>query len=273
MRKETWLMYDSFKRNINYMRISVTDRCNLRCTYCMPEEGIPLLQHKNILSFEEIESFVRHAVSEGITKVRITGGEPLVRRGIITLVEMIRKIPGIEDLSMTTNGILLGKYAAALKQAGLMRVNISLDTLDPRRFREITRTGDLQDVLNGISAARNAGFDPIKLNCVIKKSRLEPDAILVAKFARENKLSVRFIREMDLENGIFYEVDGGEGGKCNTCNRLRLTASGELKPCLFDKSSYNIRELGNEKAFSEAIKNKPACGTLNQKGTFYTLGG
>ena len=273
MRKETWSMYDSFKRNINYLRISVTDRCNLRCTYCMPEEGIPLLQHKNILSFEEIVSFVRHATSCGITKVRITGGEPLVRRGIINLVEMIAKIPGIEDLSMTTNGIFLPKYAAALKQAGLMRVNISLDTLDPHRFREITRTGELQDVLKGITAAQNAGLNPVKLNCVVKKSRLEPDAILVAKFAYENNLGVRFIREMDLENGLFYEVDGGEGGKCNTCNRLRLTANGDLKPCLFDKSSYNIRELGNQNALAEAVANKPACGTLNYMGKFYNIGG
>lgn len=266
-------MYDSFKRNINYLRISVTDRCNLRCTYCMPEEGIPLLQHKNILSFEEIVSFVRVVVSNGITKVRITGGEPLVRKDIVNLVEMLSRIPGIEDLSMTTNGILLQKYAEQLKKAGLMRVNISLDTLDPQRFREITRIGELKDVLLGITAAQKAGFNPIKLNCVVKKSRLEPDAIQVAKFAHENKLTVRFIREMDLENGIFYEVDGGEGGKCNTCNRLRLTAGGDLKPCLFNTSSYNIRDLGNEKAFSEAVKNKPACGTLNHKSKFYNIGG
>ena len=266
-------MYDSFKRNINYLRISVTDRCNLRCTYCMPEEGIPLLHHKNILSFEEIESFVKHAASRGITKVRITGGEPLVRKGIATLVEMIAKIPGIEDLSMTTNGILLPKYASALKRAGLMRVNISLDTLDPQRFREISRIGELQDVLDGINAAVNAGLAPVKLNCVVKKSRLEPDAVLVARFAQERNLSVRFIREMNLENGTFYEVEGGEGGKCSTCNRLRLTASGDLKPCLFDISAFNIRTLGNEKALSEALKNKPACGTLNSKGKFYTIGG
>jgi cyclic pyranopterin phosphate synthase len=239
----------------------------------MPEAGIPLLLHKDILSFEEIESFVSYAATCGISKIRITGGEPLVRKGIEKLVEMISRIPGIDDLSMTTNGILLGKYARLLKQAGLMRVNISLDTTDPLRFHEITRLGNLQDVLDGITAARDAGFSPIKLNCVVKKSRLEPDAMLVAKFARENDLSLRFIREMDLENGIFYEVDGGDGGKCNICNRLRLTAGGDLKPCLFDASSYNIRILGNEKAFTEAIKNKPACGTLNQKGKFYNIGG
>lgn len=266
-------MYDSFKRNINYLRISVTDRCNLRCTYCMPEEGIPLLQHKNILSFEEIEAFVKHAVKNGITKVRITGGEPLVRKNIVRLVEMLGNIRGIEDLSMTTNGILLDKFADQLKLAGLMRVNISLDTLDPQRFSEITRLGDLKDVLNGINAAQNAGLAPVKLNCVIKNSRLEPDAMLVAKFASERHLSVRFIREMDLENGVFYEVDGGEGGKCNTCNRLRLTASGDLKPCLFDSSSYNIRESGIEKAFFEAVKNKPACGSMNNNGKFYNIGG
>jgi len=266
-------MYDSFNRTINYLRISVTDRCNLRCTYCMPEEGIPLLQSKSILSFEELTEFAKIAVSHGITKIRITGGEPLVRKDIVRLIEMISQIPGIEDLSMTTNGILLEKYAVQLKNAGLMRVNISLDALNPDRFRKITRIGDLQDVLRGIKAAQSAGLNPIKLNCVIKKSRLEPDAVSVAKYAFENQLSVRFIREMDLQNGIFYEVEGGEGGKCNTCNRLRLTASGDLKPCLFSSSAYNIRELGNEKALQEAIKNKPACGSLNHNGKFYSIGG
>jgi len=239
----------------------------------MPEEGIPLLQHKNILSFEEIVSFARTAATNGITKIRITGGEPLVRKDIVKLVEMISCIPGIEDLSMTTNGILLEQFAGQLKDAGLMRINISLDTLDPQRFKEITRLGEIQNVLDGIRAAQKAGITPIKLNCVVKKSRLEPDAILVAKFAQKHKLQVRFIREMDLDNGIFYEVDGGEGGKCSSCNRLRLTAGGDLKPCLFDTSSYNIRDLGHEKAFSEAVKNKPACGTLNNKGNFYTIGG
>ncbi|MCB8994144.1 MAG: radical SAM protein [Bacteroidales bacterium] len=266
-------MYDAFNRNINYLRISVTDRCNLRCTYCMPEEGIPLLRHKNILSFEEITDFVRTAVSTGITKVRLTGGEPLVRKGIVELVEMLGQIPGIEDLSMTTNGILLKKYAHDLKKAGLMRVNISLDTLDPERFREITRLGDVQDVLGGIEAALDAGLKPVKLNCVIKKNRLEPDALLVARYAEDKNIQVRYIREMDLDNGIFYEVDGGEGGKCNTCNRLRLTANGDLNPCLFDKASYNIREMGALNALSEAVKNKPACGTLNRKGKFYNIGG
>jgi cyclic pyranopterin phosphate synthase len=239
----------------------------------MPEEGIPLLQHKNILSFEEIEAFVKVAASNGITKVRITGGEPLVRKGIVTLVEKLSNIPGIVDLSMTTNGILLDKFASPLKTAGLNRVNISLDTLDPFRFREITRLGELSDVLNGIDAAIDAGLNPIKLNCVIKKSRLEPDAVLVARYAAEKKLQIRFIREMDLENGIFYEVEGGEGGKCSTCNRLRLSANGDLKPCLFNSSAYNIRELGNQIAFTEAIRNKPACGSLNVTGKFYNIGG
>jgi cyclic pyranopterin phosphate synthase len=239
----------------------------------MPEEGIPLLHHNNILSFEEIENFVRAATDKGITKVRITGGEPLVRKDIVSLVKMLSRIPLIEDLSMTSNGILLEKFAVQLKEAGLMRVNISLDTLDPQRFREITRLGNLQDVLKGIDAAKKAALNPIKLNCVVKKSSLEPDAVMVAKFANENNLDIRYIREMDLENGIFYNVDGGEGGKCYTCNRLRLTASGDLKPCLFDKCSFNIRELGCTKALFEAIRNKPACGTFNHKGKFYNIGG
>ena len=146
-------MQDAYKRHINYLRISVTDRCNLRCLYCMPEEGIPLIKHQDILSFEEIEGFTRTAVHYGINKVRITGGEPLVRKDITSLVEKLSAIEGIDDLSMTTNGILLEKFAFPLKQAGLNRINISLDTMDPERYRGITRHGDLGQVLAGIEAA------------------------------------------------------------------------------------------------------------------------
>lgn len=266
-------MYDPYNRKITYLRISVTDRCNLRCTYCMPEQGIELIKHSDILSFEEIATFVRFAVSRGINKVRITGGEPLVRKDICELVKMLSVIPGIKDLSMTTNGILLAKYADDLKKAGLLRVNVSLDTLDPVRFREITRTGDLSDVLQGIAAAKNAGLNPVKLNCVINKSRLEADALSVARYAGSQGLQVRFIREMDLENGIFHEVEGGDGGNCSLCNRLRLTAIGDIKPCLFHENAFNIRTMGVEKAYEEAIRNKPQCGTLNHTGKFYNIGG
>ena len=266
-------MSDCYNRQINYLRVSVTDRCNFRCTYCMPEEGITLLSHDDILSFDEIVEVVSYGVSQGITKVRITGGEPLVRKGIVTLVEMIANIEGIRDLSMTTNGRLLAELAVPLKKAGLQRVNISLDTLNPMKFRQITRVGELADVLKGIEAARQAGLAPIKLNCVIKSSSLEEDAQQVAHFAKEHNLEVRFIHEMNLEKGYFTRVEGGDGGNCATCNRLRLTANGLLKPCLFSDIAFNVRELGTEKAYELALNKKPRSGHTNSTGSFYNIGG
>ncbi|MBA4322335.1 MAG: radical SAM protein, partial [Odoribacter sp.] len=163
-------MLDRFDRSLNYLRISVTDRCNLRCRYCMPEEGIKLLRHEDILSFDEITDFTRLAVSYGVNKVRITGGEPLVRRGIVTLVSMLAGIDGIKDLSMTTNGILLRQFAGELKSAGLQRVNISLDTVDHEKFAYITRSPLLNEVFEGIEATVKAGLVPVKINCVISQS-------------------------------------------------------------------------------------------------------
>jgi cyclic pyranopterin phosphate synthase len=264
---------DRFNRSLNYLRISVTDRCNLRCRYCMPEEGIRLLRHDEILSFDEIADFTKHAVDFGITKVRITGGEPLVRRGIVTLVEMLSSINGIKDLSMTTNGVLLKEFASQLKVAGLQRINISLDTVDSEKFALITRTGSLQDVFQGIEAAQSAGLNPVKINCVIKESKEEEEARAVTEFCRQNKLEIRYIRQMDLVNGHFSKVDGGTGGDCANCNRLRLTSNGKLKPCLFNDIGFDIRELGYEKALSLAAENKPECGSRNNTGAFYNIGG
>ena len=167
------MMIDPFDRHVSYVRVSVTDRCNFRCTYCMPAEGVIQLNHKDILSFDEIIATVKYGVSKGINKVRLTGGEPLVRKGIVNLVQLISEIKGINDLAMTTNGVHLTQYAKELKQAGLMRVNISLDTLNPDKFKQITRIGNLNDVLLGIEAAKNAGLNPIKINCVIKQSKNE----------------------------------------------------------------------------------------------------
>jgi GTP 3',8-cyclase len=266
-------VYDRFNREINYLRISVTDRCNLRCRYCMPEEGIRLLRHKDIVTFDEISGFTKVAVGKGITKVRITGGEPLVRKGIVTLVDMIAGIEGITDLSMTTNGILLKEYASDLKKAGLHRVNISLDTTDPERFSYITRGGNIDDVLDGIKAAKDAGLLPVKINCVILDSPEEEDARRVTFFCRENNLEIRYIKQMDLVNGHFSTVVGGIGGNCALCNRLRLTSDGKLKPCLFNDVSFDIRELGYEEAFKKAIDHKPECGSNNSSGEFYNIGG
>ncbi len=266
-------MFDSYNRRINYLRISVTDRCNLRCTYCMPAEGIPLMQHSDILSFEEIMEVVDAALALGVDKIRITGGEPLVRKGIVTLVKMIASKPAIKDLGMTSNGQLLEQFALPLKEAGLHRINVSLDTLNPEKYKLITRGGDINNVFKGIEAAKEAGLSPVKINCVIAKSPDEPDAIEVAEYAKRNGLQVRFIRQMDLEKGEFYIVDGGSGGDCSTCNRLRLTANGMIKPCLFNDMEYNIREHGAAASLKLALGNKPSCGTVNKHGEFYNIGG
>lgn len=265
-------MFDRYNRSINYLRISVTDRCNLRCTYCMPEEGVRLLDHSDILSFEEIAEFTRMAIANGITKVRLTGGEPLVRKNIVELVSMLAEIDGLEDLSMTTNGILLEKYATDLKQAGLNRINISLDTVNPDNYCQITRNGELAVVLEGIEAAQQAGLEPIKINCVLLGQHDEETRQL-KQFCENRGFSLRFIHQMNLKTGEFSTVEGGEGGNCSKCNRIRLLANGDIKPCLFSDLAYNIRELGFQEALNLALGNKPRSGTYNQSGEFYNIGG
>jgi len=266
-------MYDRYNRKINYLRVSVTDRCNLRCNYCMPEDGIKLLNHQDILTFNEIVAFVEVAVSLGVNKVRITGGEPLVRKGIVDLIGMIAKISGIDDLSMTTNAIMLSQFAGPLFEAGLRRVNVSLDTIDPDKFRNLTRGGEINDVFSGLHEAKRIGFKPIKLNCVIHKSSNEPDALAVKEFANKNGFDIRFIPMMNLEKGIFGQVEGGDGGNCSSCNRLRLTANGLVKPCLFSDLGYSVRELGSKEAIEKAIGLKPESGSHNLQGKFYNIGG
>ncbi len=266
-------MYDLYRRNINYLRISVTDRCNLRCVYCMPESGVDLISHSEILTFEEIAEIVNVAVGLGIDKVRITGGEPLVRKGIVDLVKMLAEIKGIKDLSMTTNGTLLSRFAVPLAKAGLQRVNISLDAIKPEKYRAITRVGDIRNVMDGIEAAADAGLKPIKINCVIKKSKDEPDAREVEAFCIEKGFQIRFIKEMDLEKGVFSRVIGGDGGHCKICNRLRLTANGKIKPCLFSDLEFDVRELGIEQAILRAVGKKPESGTENKVNSFSNIGG
>ena len=265
-------MYDRFRRRISYLRVSVTDACNLRCNYCVPSCRVTWLDRSAILSFEEIEALARGALNLGIDKLRLTGGEPLVRRGIVKLVAMLGRIQGIKDFAMTTNGVLLADFAADLRLAGLGRLNISLDTLDPDRFREISRGGDLSRVLAGIDAAILAGFQRIKLNCVVESSREETDAQQVAAFGRERGLDVRFIRNMDLREGRFLPVYGGEGGHCNRCNRLRVTSDGRVFPCLFDPRSFSIRKYGIDGALRRAVADKPARGWRSDV-SFYAIGG
>lgn len=239
----------------------------------MPAEGVTMMKHEDILSFEEIIEIVRVGVDIGIEKVRITGGDPLVRKNIESLVYEIAKIDRIKDLAMSTNGVLLDRYAGILADAGLHRVNISLDTLDPEKYSYITRGGDLNKVLRGIEAAQKAGLLPVKINCVVERSSDESDARSVKKFCKENDLEVRFIHRMDLKNGSFTIVEGGDGGNCIRCQRLRLTANGKIKPCLFNDLEYDVRELGAKKALKLAIENKPECGTMNNYNMFHNIGG
>jgi len=239
----------------------------------MPAEGIKLLKHSDILSFDEIIEVAEFGAKNGINKIRITGGEPLVRKNIVELVRMISKIDEIEEVAMTTNGVYLNEYANDLADAGLKRVNISLDTIDPLKYAKITRGGDINRVFKGIAAAKKAGLEPIKINCVVDNNSQEKDAVDIRAFCKENNLNARFIRKMDLTNGKFWKVEGGEGGDCNICNRLRLTSDGMIKPCLFDDQEYNVRELGVEKAFKMAISLKPKCGTLNHINKFHNIGG
>lgn len=283
-------LIDKFGRFHDYLRISVTDRCNLRCTYCMGPDGVKLLKHSAILSYEEIIRVVTVAAELGIKKIRITGGEPLVRKGIEGLVAQIAEIPGIEDLSLTTNGLLLAEKAAELKKAGIKRVNISLDSLNPRVYREITRCGSLQKALEGIEAALEYGFHPVKINVVLMKGINDGEIEDFIKMVLQRPIDLRFIEYMHLDNhdkgwkdkylsldavkekalamgyplqpsnnkegcgpAETYDLPGAQGSVglihpisghfCSKCNRLRLTADGYLKPCLFWQEEIAVRPV------------------------------
>jgi cyclic pyranopterin phosphate synthase len=189
-------LIDAFQRSISYLRVSVTDRCNLRCVYCMPEEGVPFVPHQEILTLEEIARIIRVAAGMGLRRVRLTGGEPLVRKGIVNLVRWISQTPGIDDISLTTNAMLLPSCAHELAAAGLRRVNVSLDTLRPERFRQITRRGDLSAVMTGIAVARAAGLSPVKLNVVVMREVNDDEIVEIARTTQEEDWQVRFIELM-----------------------------------------------------------------------------
>lgn len=256
-------MLDRYGRVINYLRISVTDRCNLRCCYCMPE-GVQDVGMKNILTFEEIWEIVRTGVSLGITHIRITGGEPLVRKGCVNLIRGIREIPGVETITMTTNGVLLGNYAKQLKEAGVDGVNISLDTLDPEEFYKITGKRELQEVLAGIRAAKTAGL-PVKLNAVNRK---ELDPIPLVRYAQEENLPIRFIEMMPVGYGKKYVGRSNEElretleavcgkAECMT-NREELSRMGS-GPAVY----YQFSDLKVPVGFISAIHGK-FCDTCNR---------
>jgi cyclic pyranopterin phosphate synthase len=294
-------LVDTFGRSHDNLRISVTDRCNIRCFYCMPEGPIEFVPHSDILRYEEIDRFVRIAVPLGISKLRITGGEPLVRRGLDQLVAMLAAIPGIRDIGLTTNGLLLADQAQPLWDAGLRRLNIHLDTLDPDRFRHITRRDDFHRVMAGIDRAQEAGFR-IKINAVAVKNLVEPDIVPLARFGRERGIEIRYIEFMPLDAQNLWDKtkvllmddmlaqlareigpleaipdqdprapatefryrDGiGKIGFiasvskpfCLNCNRIRLTADGKLRYCLFALEEDDVRTLLRSSAGDDQIAN------------------
>lgn len=240
-------LLDTFGRIHDNLRISVTDRCNVRCFYCMPEEGVQYMPHAEILTFEEIERFVRVAVSLGVTKLRVTGGEPLVRKGLPVLIRMLSAIPGIRDLALTTNGVLLAKHAEALHAAGLRRVNVHLDTLDRERFLRITRRDDLDKVLEGLEVARRLGFGPIKINAVAVKNLVEPDIVPLARFGREHGIEIRFIEFMPLDaQGLWSR------GNVLTADEIIETLSREVAP-LVEIPDRDPRAPATEYRYADGI--------------------
>ena len=284
-------MKDRCAREITYLRISVTDRCNYRCRYCMPEEGVAKHTHSEVCSFEELRDMAAAAVQCGVRKIRITGGEPLVRRGIVDFCQMLRELEGVEELCLTTNGSLLPELAAPLRAAGVDRLNISLDTLRPERFHAITRRGTLAEVWQGIEAAQAAGFEPLKLNCVLLGGVNEDEISDFVELTREKTWQVRFIERMPMgvcadygsrlpaqtvlekcpalekigEEGVaaLYRLPDGRGTVglitplshefCGACSRIRITADGRLKPCLHSDAEIVLRGLSGE-ALEAAIR-------------------
>lgn len=288
---------DSFQRPINYLRISVTDRCNLRCIYCMPPQGIKGLPHSEILSYEEICLVAQAAVELGINKLRITGGEPLVRRDLPRLIKMLSRIDGVDDLALTTNGVLLGKYAESLMAAGLKRVNVSLDSLKRDRFQRIARRYRLGEVLDGIASATDLGLEPVKINMVALRGINDDEVTDFARLSIEEGWNVRYIELMpfgagdrfqaitsaeirerlnslgELEpclpthgNGPakYFQFKGAKGTVgfispltehiCFKCNRLRLTASGKLRPCLMSEDEIDLKAPLRQGASIDEIK-------------------
>lgn len=267
------MLKDQYGRHIHYLRVSVTDRCNYACQYCRPALGVPLKSHEEILSLETLLEIIRFFVDAGIDKVRLTGGEPLVRKNLVYLVRELAGLSGIKDLCMTTNGALLAQHAQSLRDAGLNRVNISLDTLDPQRFAAMTRGGVLGDVLAGIAAARTVGFAPIKLNMVLIKGFNDDEVDAMSRFAQQNQLEIRYIRQMNLGTGERYLIENAQAGQCESCNRLRLTCDGLLKPCLFSNTVINLKQMDLPSALKQVLAIKPSHGTCNTSDCMVQLGG
>ncbi len=265
-------MFDRFDRPITYLRISVTDKCNLRCRYCMPAQGVPPRRHEDLLSLEKLAAAAAAAVHLGVTKIRLTGGEPLVRKGIVSLVAMIAAIDGLQELALTTNGTLLAPLAHGLRQAGLGSVNVSLDTLDPERYRHITRGGDLADARAGISAARAEGF-PIKINMVVLEDTAEEEIGRMRDFCRDNGAGLQLINHFELfrEKSDAYAFDRPPA--CAGCNRIRLLSDGTLKPCLHSDMEIRLDPVRLEESLREAILAKPRRGGACTNRRMHQIGG
>ena len=293
-------MIDQYGRSIRYLRLSVTDRCNMRCRYCMPEEGVPLKKHDDMLTEDEMILAVRIAARLGVTKLRLTGGEPLVKKNILSICERAAAVDGIREVCMTTNGTLLRKMAEPLKRAGLRRVNISLDTLDADKYARMTRGGDLRQALDGLDAALGAGFDKVKINAVLIGGYNDDEIPALAELTKRYPVDLRFIELMPMPGGAVFgdesyipadrvlealpdAVPEGSAGVsrlyrlpeapgriglisplsrhfCDSCDRIRLTADGRLKPCLHSPEEISVKGLGEEameQRMREAIWGKP----------------
>lgn len=313
------LLQDQFDRKIDYMRISVTDRCNLRCIYCIPSEGVRFIEHREILRYEEILRIVRIASRHGISKIRVTGGEPLLRRDIVRFIASLSEIPGIEDISLTTNGVLLKLYAEDLFKAGLQRINISLDSLDPAKYEKITRGNHLSDVWEGIEEAERVGMKPVKINTVPVRGFNDDEIIDFAMLTFKRPIGVRFIEFMPIGAkeiwderkyiateeikdrirplgdltpvnsdrqagpaesyrlpealGVIGFISPISNHFCSSCNRLRLTADGKFRPCLFSESEIDLKnpirdgcdDLEIERLLCLAVHVKPKGHRIDEK--------
>ncbi len=328
----TFQLIDTCNRHLNYLRISITDRCNLKCLYCVPPDRIPRLSHADILRYEEILRLLRIAVELGITKVRVTGGEPLVRKGVFEFLNRLGRLEGLADVSITTNGVLLKENLTRIKHAGIRRLNISLDTLNREKYRRITGVDAFDRVWQGVSIAQRMGFHPIKLNVVAMRGVNDDELLDFARLSVRDPYHVRFIEYMPIgksrlnstipllapeiktnlaklghlvplrrsendgpANRYKYEGAAGEIGFihalsrhfCDTCNRLRLTASGQLRPCLLSDHQEDLKgplragatDLELAEIFYRAVRHKPsdhnlACDTLNRiSGQMHSIGG
>lgn len=258
-------LFDSFGRGITYLRISVTDRCNLRCIYCMPPEGVPLIPHSEILSYEEISAIAQIAAELGINKIRLTGGEPLVRAELPKLIGMLSQVKGIDEVSLTTNGTLLKKYVLELKKAGLKRINVSLDTLKANRFRYITRLGELKDVLDGIEAARNAGLGPVKINMVVMRGINNDEVLDFANMTYKEGWHVRFIELMPFANVMGFVPSSeirqrirslGPLLKADSCQLSAITGNGPAR-------YYRLPQAKGTVGFISPVS-EPFCFTCNR---------